>query len=160
MAVKTLGAKVDALLVAEAEGLAPLRAAARVVKFLRKEGDKDCGDVVVAAEAVGFAIEARAGTAVAEVVAKMPGVEVGDGIGGAGGGKGAGWDSVGVAANRHAREAKSEREGNKVLWVRESGVLCGEGTRPVGSAEATADIQASTRARVDRIIGDDVVEPL
>ena len=44
----------------------------------------------MAAEAVGYAIEFRAGTAVKEVVTKTPRGKVSDGFGGAGGGNGAG----------------------------------------------------------------------
>jgi len=71
----------------------------------------------VAAEAVGYAIEFRAGTTVEEVVAETPCGKVSDGFGGAGGGKGAGANAGGRGANRLDGEAKGKAEGDEVLWT-------------------------------------------
>jgi len=143
VARNTLCAKVDALLVSEAKGLATLRAAAGVAKLLSKKGDEGCRDVVVAAEAVGYAIEFRAGTAVEEVVAEAPRGKVSDGFGGAGGGKGAGANTGGRGADRLDGEAKGKAEGDEVLWIDEGGVPCGEGAEPVGRTVASADLHTS-----------------
>jgi len=97
----------------------------------------------VAAEAVGYAIEFRAGTAVEEVVTETPRGKVSDGFGGAGGGNGAGANAGGRAANRLDGEAKGKAEGDEVLWIDEGGALCGEGTEPVGRTVASADVHAS-----------------
>ena len=97
----------------------------------------------MAAEAVGYAIEFRAGTAVEEVVTKTPCGNFSDGFGGAGGGNGAGANTGGGAANRLDGEAKGKAEGDEVLWIDEGGVLCGEDTEPVGRTVASADLHAS-----------------
>ena len=139
VARNTLCAKVDALLVSEAKGLATLRAAAGVAKLLSKKGKEDCRDVVVAAKAIGYAIKFRAGTAVEEVVAETPRGKVSDGFGG----KGAGANAGGRGANCLDGEAKGKGEGDEVLWIDEGGVLCGEGAEPVGRTVASADLHAS-----------------
>ena len=74
----------------------------------------------MAAEAVGYAIEFRAGTAVEEVVTETPRGKVSDGFGGAGGGNGAGVNAGGRAANRLDGEAKGKAEGDEVLWFKKS----------------------------------------
>ena len=73
----------------------------------------------------------------------MPRGKVSDGFGGAGGGNGAGANAGGRAANRLNGEAKGKAEGDEVLWIDEGGVLCGEGTEPVGRTVASADLHAS-----------------